>query len=204
MSSIKLKHSGGNSVIIAAPASNPASDRTLTLPSNADGTVLTTTNPKAGNILQVVQTVKTTNTSTNSQIPTVVDMSGMSVDITPSIANSKIEISYCFNIGSNTNSVAFIRLNRKIGSGSFTEIFIGTETTSSTGWYATNTVYTNDAYMSNVSTCFLDTPSYSVGDVITYKLTYASHNGNTIEVNGYPTVTNYSTPSNMIAREVAG
>jgi hypothetical protein len=41
MSSIKLKHSGGNSVIIAAPSSNPASDRTLTLPSNADGTILT-------------------------------------------------------------------------------------------------------------------------------------------------------------------
>ena len=36
MSSIKLKHSGGNSVIIAAPASNPASDVTLKLP-QADG-----------------------------------------------------------------------------------------------------------------------------------------------------------------------
>ena len=168
--------SGGGSVSFQAPSST-GDDRIITLPTTADGTVLTTTNPKAGNIIQVVQTVKTTNTSTNSQIPTVVDMSGMSVDITPSIANSKIEISYCFNIGSNTNCVAFIRLNRKIGSGSFTEIFIGTDTTSSTGWYATNTVYTNDAYMSNVSTCFLDTPSYSVGDVITYKLTYASHNG---------------------------
>ena len=43
MSSIKLKHSGGNSVIIAAPSSNPAADRTITLPSNADGTILTDT-----------------------------------------------------------------------------------------------------------------------------------------------------------------
>ena len=40
MSQIKLKHSGGNGVIIAAPSSNPASDRTLTLPSDADGTVV--------------------------------------------------------------------------------------------------------------------------------------------------------------------
>lgn len=40
---IKLKHSGGNSVIIAAPASNPAADRTLTLPSDADATIVTTT-----------------------------------------------------------------------------------------------------------------------------------------------------------------
>jgi len=36
MSQIKLKHSGGNSVIIAAPSSNPASDVTLKLP-QADG-----------------------------------------------------------------------------------------------------------------------------------------------------------------------
>ena len=36
MSQIKLKHSGGNSVIIAAPASNPSSDVTLKLP-QADG-----------------------------------------------------------------------------------------------------------------------------------------------------------------------
>ena len=32
MSQIKLKHSGGNGVIIAAPSSNPASDVTFTLP----------------------------------------------------------------------------------------------------------------------------------------------------------------------------
>tara|TARA_R100000697_G_scaffold64324_1_gene77143 strand:+ start:142 stop:798 length:657 start_codon:yes stop_codon:yes gene_type:complete len=36
MSQIKLKHSGGNSSIIAAPSSNPASDVTFRLP-NADG-----------------------------------------------------------------------------------------------------------------------------------------------------------------------
>ena len=41
MSQIKLKHSGGNSVIIAAPDSNPASDRTLKLPGGADGEILT-------------------------------------------------------------------------------------------------------------------------------------------------------------------
>jgi len=38
--SIKLKHASGNGVIISAPSSNPASDRTLTLPSDADGTIV--------------------------------------------------------------------------------------------------------------------------------------------------------------------
>ena len=51
MSSIKLKHSSGNGVSIAAPESNPASDRTLYVPSNANGTILTNTTP--GCILQV-------------------------------------------------------------------------------------------------------------------------------------------------------
>ena len=44
MSQIKLLHSGGNGVILAAPSSNPAADRTLTLPGDADGTIATTAN----------------------------------------------------------------------------------------------------------------------------------------------------------------
>ena len=42
MSSIKLKHSSGNGVIISAPSSNPAADRTLTLPSDSDGVIAKT------------------------------------------------------------------------------------------------------------------------------------------------------------------
>jgi len=87
MSSLKLKHSGGNSVSIAAPSSNPASNRTLTVPSNADGTILTTTSPKAGNILQVVSTTKTDTFSMNSG--TYADVTGLSVAITPSSTSSK-------------------------------------------------------------------------------------------------------------------
>jgi len=43
MSKLKFPHASGNSVSIAAPQSNPASDRTVYLPDTADGTVLTTT-----------------------------------------------------------------------------------------------------------------------------------------------------------------
>ena len=95
MSSIKLKHSGGNGVIIAAPSSNPLSDRTLTVPSNADGTILTTTNPKAGNIIQVVHTKKTDAFTTTSQ--TYVDL--MTATITPSVNSNKILIRYGVNGG---------------------------------------------------------------------------------------------------------
>ena len=80
MSQIKLLHSGGNGVILAAPSSNPASDRTLTLPGDADSTVDTLS--RAGNILQVKQVVKLDSFSTTST--TAVDVTGLSVSITPS------------------------------------------------------------------------------------------------------------------------
>ncbi len=40
--SIKLKHASGNGVSISAPSSNPAADRTLTLPSDSDGVIAKT------------------------------------------------------------------------------------------------------------------------------------------------------------------
>ena len=52
MSSLKLKHSGGNSVSIAAPSSNPAANRTITVPSTADGTMLTST---SGSSIQILE-----------------------------------------------------------------------------------------------------------------------------------------------------
>ena len=79
MSQIKLLHSGGNGVIISAPDSNPASDRTLKLPSDGDGTILTT-NTSVGKILQVKQAFKNdTMTSTSSSF---VDLVGLSETIT--------------------------------------------------------------------------------------------------------------------------
>ena len=87
MSSLKLKHSGGNSVSIAAPSRNPAANRTITVPSTADGTMLTTTNPKAGNILQVANAYKTDTSSTSSS--TFANIGSLSVTITASASTSK-------------------------------------------------------------------------------------------------------------------
>jgi len=96
MSQIKLKHSGGNGVIIAAPSSNPAADRTLLLPSNADSTIDTL--DREGNILQVKQTVKT---DTFSQSMSAGGITGavMSLDFTPVKADSKLLIHVSANVG---------------------------------------------------------------------------------------------------------
>ena len=72
MSQIKLLHSGGNGVILSAPDSNPASDRTLKLPGDADGTIATTAT--AGKILQVVSTTK--NDTASVTTATYADISG--------------------------------------------------------------------------------------------------------------------------------
>ncbi len=48
--SIKLKHASGNGVIISAPSSNPASDKTITLPSDESGQIITS--DRSGTTLQ--------------------------------------------------------------------------------------------------------------------------------------------------------
>ena len=88
MSQIKLKHSGGNSVIIAAPSSNPTSDRTITLPSTANGTLLTTTHPKAGNIIQVIQKETTSSATTTSM--SIQDFTGLTQAITLHDSSNKV------------------------------------------------------------------------------------------------------------------
>ena len=50
MSSLKLKHSGGNSVIIAGPSSNPAADRTINLNDNYAGNGSFVTANSSGNV----------------------------------------------------------------------------------------------------------------------------------------------------------
>ena len=52
MSNIKLVHSGGNSVSLTTPDSNPSANRTYKLPGNADGTILSST---SGSSIQVLE-----------------------------------------------------------------------------------------------------------------------------------------------------
>ena len=61
----------------------------LTLPT-VSGTVLTDTSPKAGNVIQVVSTTKTDTFSTTSS--SYVDITGLSVTLTPTSSTSKLLI----------------------------------------------------------------------------------------------------------------
>ena len=178
MSQIKLKHSGGNSVIIAAPDSNPASDRTLKLPSNADGTVLTTTNPKSGNIIQVVTTsdserIERTSTSISGGTANMVDI--MSLAITPSSSSSKILISaYLFGeITGNPYGVNF-RIKAAISGGS-TSFIQGADTGARLPVFGTFDEYQTDSNVDSTPHQYVVVPNYlhspSTSSTITYSIT---------------------------------
>ena len=199
MSSIKLKHSGGNSVIIAAPSSNPASDRTITLPSTADGTLLTTTNPKAGNIIQVVQTVKS-DASTFSIATEAQSANVMTVAITPTSTSNKILLICNLNAQCSTTGYGY-SFNR-----GGTEIALGDAISNRRRMsFATSNTETNQ--YSFCGGMFLDSPSTTSEVTYGIKLTHTSSGTQTIVVNNQNTSSTddkfFVTISTITAMEVA-
>tara|TARA_Y100000768_G_scaffold100036_1_gene73075 strand:- start:119 stop:721 length:603 start_codon:yes stop_codon:yes gene_type:complete len=86
--------SGGGSFSLQAPSSS-ANNRVFTLPDSADATLLTSTTA-TGKILQVVSATKTDTLTTTSQ--PYVDITGLSVSITPSSSSNKVLVSYTLSM----------------------------------------------------------------------------------------------------------
>ena len=173
MSQIKLLHSGGNGVSIVAPDSNPASDRVLKLPSDGDGTILTT-NSSVGKILQV-DALNVTATSSSAFSNGSLSDTPLTLTMTSTALNSKFLISATINGEANVedHSVGFV-LRRVIG-GSGTSINVGT----ASGARSVITVMKAVGYHGNdqdstpsttVMSPYLDAPNQALGTSITYKL----------------------------------
>ena len=173
MSQIKLLHSGGNGVSIVAPDSNPASDRVLKLPSDGDGTILTT-NSSVGKILQV-DALNVTATSSSAFSNGSLSNTPLTLTMTSTALNSKFLISATINGEANVedHSVGFV-LRRVIG-GSGTSINVGT----ASGARSVITVMKAVGYHGNdqdstpsttVMSPYLDAPNQALGTAITYKL----------------------------------
>ena len=109
MSSIKLKHSGGNGVSIAAPSSNPASDKTITLPSDESGQIITTN--RSGTTLQRQFKYLTSNTQLAKGGAISELNSNLRIDFTPKAADSNLllefDTSYVFPDSSNLQYCLF-------------------------------------------------------------------------------------------------
>jgi hypothetical protein len=168
MSSIKLKHSGGNSVIIAAPSSNPASDRTLTLPGDADGTILTS-NSATGKILQVKSATKTDTQSTSSA--NYSDISGLSITITPS-SGTKILVICTLQYGGQNNSYTGFKVYRDVtmlapgtsGTGNMSNISFGGFQEQANSQFG----------VQSAAWQFLDTHGANGSTAVVYKIQFAS------------------------------
>ena len=95
MSELNLTHSNGNKVKLTTPGTL-AANRTLTLPGNANGNIITSTSPdadrfKAGEIVQVVTQEFAMSTGTFTNVTyTSLSSTGLTSTITPKFSNSKI------------------------------------------------------------------------------------------------------------------
>ena len=201
MTQLKLiADSGGGTVAIKAPTSttgNAALD--LTVPGTASATLDTL--GRAGNILQVKQSVKTdtaTTTSTNTFVDT-----GLSVSITPSSASNKILViaNLSFSAGDRQN-IAW-RLVRDS-----TDLYMGDAASNRTrASGAVRVADHQDAEHQNCTSVFLDSPNTT--SATTYKVmwcrtysTYAIFMNRAYEDTDNDDRTRV--PSSITVQEVAG
>ena len=195
---VKLVGSTSGSVSLQAPASTSGgANRVLTLP-DINSTVDTT--GRAGNILQVVQTLKTdtaTTTSTNTFVDT-----GLSVSITPSSASNKILVTANLNFSAGDMQNIAWRLVR--GS---TDLYMGDAASNRTRASGAVRVSTNqDAEHQNCTSVFLDSPNTT--SATTYKVMWCrTYSTSTIYMNRASEATDNDdrtrVPSSILVQEVA-
>jgi len=150
-----------------------------------------------GNLLQVVTTnLSATFTTTSSSL---VDVTGYNLSITPTAASSKIKVSfnadhYAENSGT-FNEYSTITIARSIQGGSYSAVYSGIQ-----GAYMKVEQFPNVEY-GRVAIIFLDAPSYTLGNSITYKMQIKSPDSNVTSAIVYQRSS--ITASNIILEEIA-
>lgn len=135
-------------------------------------------------ILQIVQTVKT-NAFASSAGAQWGDIPGMSATITPRFSNSKIFVMIDVKAaGTNDNSVCRTKLQRVIGSGSYTDVYVGDGASNRPRVMSEFYMASGGGpyYMAQMGGNYLDEPQTVLP--ITYKVQIGGDgNGNTLYVN---------------------
>ncbi len=176
MSQIKLKHSGGNGVIIAAPDSNPASDRTLKLPSDVNSTIDTL--HRAGNILQVLENVRVDASSHSVSAGGDFNPTFLRQSITTTGSNKVIVegfLSCSLDVGQNWIGITLRRDSSDI-SGSVGVASGNKRRVASTG------VQTSSENMTSIPFTFLDSPSAGTHEYH-LQITHGSGGNRTLYIN---------------------
>ena len=184
----------GNTGVITGISAGGLPDGCITADDLASGA--------GGKILQVIQTVKKDRFTAQSQTP--VDITGLSVSITPSSASNKIRVSSSVYV--NANSVYYaMRLARD----SDNTIFIGDVNGSNTAQTrATFGGYMSSAYETQtIVTSYLDSPNttsattYKMQIYCPYSSSYAVAINSTYATDNYSYITNGT--SSITVEEVA-
>ena len=132
----------------------------------------------AGSVLQVVSTTLATTVSTTSVTPTYVDITGLSVSITPRSASSKILISASINRGISGNILTFFQFMRD-------STAIGIGDTAGSRLRSTMAVYFGNAdavsHIGAQAMNYLDSPSTT--SATTYKVQFCSSSAGTAYIN---------------------
>jgi hypothetical protein len=177
MSQLKLTaDSGGGTVAIKGPASTTGNAAIeLTVPGTASGTLAV---GDTGKILQVKQSVLTTQFTTTSY--TMVDVTGLSVNITPASTSNKIFVQVKLLVGGTANNYPAFKLLRD-------STHIGVPTGSAVdGGGARNTTFGpasgNDSYkLEFMGVDFLDSPNTT--SAVTYKIQASTYDSRLLSIN---------------------
>ena len=183
--------SGGGSFSLQAPSSS-ANTRVMTLPDTADGTILTTTNPKAGNIIQVLQNAKLDTASTASATYATI----LSQQITRSSTSNGVLITFTVYVSSPASSVPAIAFNIVRDSTNIAQ------SSGSPTIKATTLEYIQALSMNRHTVEFYDeTPPPT--NPITYNIQWARIGTGTAYLGRYYASDDYYAPSYLILKEVA-
>ena len=173
--------SGGGSFSLQAPSSS-ANTRVMTLPDTADGTILTTTNPKSGNILQVIQKETTVSASTTST--SIQDYTSLTQAITLSNSSNKVLVQL------NAQWQAYGDQDRRIAI-TLHDAAITDSNYIAQGEYGNYRTGDSNSYSFGVGTfTVLHTPSASSA---TYRIGYRSLDGSTVGLQGATYTRSYIT-----------
>ena len=170
------------------------------LVTNGSGVLSFASAAAAGQVIQVVSTVKTADQSTTSTSP--VDVTNLSVNITPSSASNKVLVLVNINnIGNSTAQTTFFRILR--GATVLTSNSSGgtADTKDAFGSGGGGGMSNEDRKIGSASITFLDTPSST--SALTYKVTFEV-DGGTGTINRWALNNDVASVSTLTLMEIKG
>jgi hypothetical protein len=173
----QLEKTGGALTALTLPVANATANQYIK--NDGAGALSWATLPTGGKVLQVVQTVKTDTASTTAVTTSLVDITDMTVDITPTAADSKVLVFWNVNLCGVANRRLNIRLAQVISSVE-TYPLIG-DTAGSRTRVTSQGSPTNAQGMANISVQYLASPA--TVSTVTYKLQWSANVAGTTYLN---------------------